>query len=167
VNRPELRARDILAVLNRHRVEYVVIGAFAALSQGAPLEATHDVDVTPRRDAENLRRLSEALTELDAKVRVDDLDEGLVFAHDAASLAAMSMLNLTCRAGDFDIVFSPAAAPGGYDDLIASSVTVRVGGVEVAAASLEDVLRSKEEVGREKDARAALVIRAYLRDRQA
>jgi hypothetical protein len=49
--------------------------------------------------------------------------------------------------------------------LIASSVTVQVGGVEVAAASLEDVLRSKEEVGREKDARAALVIRAFLRDR--
>ena len=79
----------------------------------------------------------------------------------------MSMLNLTCRAGDLDIVFSPAATPGGYDDLIASSVTVQVGGVEVAAASLEDVLRSKEEVGREKDARAALVIRAFLRDRDA
>ena len=69
MNRPELRARDLLAVLNRHQVDYVVIGAFAALSQGAPLEATHDVDVTPRRDAENLRRLSEALTELDAHVR--------------------------------------------------------------------------------------------------
>jgi hypothetical protein len=54
----------------------MVIGAFAAIAQGAPLEATHDVDVTPRPDTENLRRLSVALTELDARIRFDDLDEG-------------------------------------------------------------------------------------------
>jgi hypothetical protein len=63
VTRPDLSAEDILAVLNRHQVDYIVIGAFAAIAQGAPLEATHDVDVTPRREAENLRRLSAALTE--------------------------------------------------------------------------------------------------------
>jgi len=106
VNRPELSAEDILAVPNRHGVDYVVIGAFAAIAQGAPLEATHDVDVTPRRDKDNLQRLSEALQELDAGIRVDDLDEGLPFAHDAASLATMAMLNPTCEAGDFNIVFS-------------------------------------------------------------
>ena len=60
MSRPELSAEDILAVLNRHHVDYLVIGAFAAIAQGAPLEATHDVDVTPRRDADNLGRLSTA-----------------------------------------------------------------------------------------------------------
>lgn len=30
----------------------------------------------------------------------------------------MEMLNLTCASGDFDIVFAPAAAPRGYDDLV-------------------------------------------------
>jgi hypothetical protein len=162
---PDLSAEDILAVLNRHRVDYIVIGAFAAIAQGAPLEATHDVDVTPRREAENLRRLSAALTELDARIRVDDLNEGLVFTHDPTSLSGMTMLNLTCAAGDFDIVFAPAGAPSGYDDLVGNSVVVRVGEIDVTAASIEDVLRSKEEVGREKDARAALVLRTFLRDR--
>lgn len=95
MTRPELEAEDILAVLNHREVDYVVIGAFAAIVQGAPLEATHDLDVTPRRDLENLRRLSEALDELDARIRVDDLDEGLTFKHDATSLATMAMLNLT------------------------------------------------------------------------
>lgn len=165
MTRPDLSAEDILAILNRHQVDYIVIGAFAAIAQGAPLEATHDVDVTPRRDSENLRRLSAALTELDARIRVDDLDEGLAFAHDSISLSAMAMLNLTCAAGDFDIVFAPAGAPLGYDDLVENSVVIRVGEVDVVAASIEDVLRSKEEVGREKDARAAFVLRAFLRDR--
>jgi hypothetical protein len=41
-----------------------------------------------------------------------------------------------------------------------------VGELEVAAASLKDVLRSKREFGREKDARAALAIRPFQRDRE-
>jgi hypothetical protein len=44
-------------------------------------------------------------------------------------------------------------------------VVIRVGDLEVAAASIEDVLRSKEEVGRDKDVRAALVLKAFLRER--
>lgn len=167
MNRPELEAETILAVLNRHEVDYVVIGAFAAIVQGAPLEATHDLDVTPRREDENLHRLSAALDELDALIRVDDLEEGLPFGHDASSLASMAMLNLTCAAGDFDIVFVPAATSAGFEDLVGSSVRVRVGGEIVTVAGLEDVLRSKEEVGRDKDVRAALVLRAFLRDRPA
>ena len=163
MNRPELDAEAILAVLNAHQVDYVVIGAFAAIVQGAPLEATHDLDVTPRRDDDNLRRLSAAIDELHARIRVNDLEEGLPFDHDASSLGSMAMLNLTCAAGDFDIVYTPAAAPAGFEDLVGSSVRVRVGDEEVAVAGLEDVLRSKEEVGRDKDARAALVIRAFLR----
>ena len=110
-NTRHLSAEDILAVLNRYQVDYVLIGAFAAIAQGVPLEATHDIDITPRREEDNLHSLSAALDELDARIRVDDLDEGIRFDHDAASLAGMAMLNLTCAAGDFDIVFSPAAAP--------------------------------------------------------
>jgi len=111
--RPPLSAQDILAALNRRAVRYVVIGAFAAIAQGAPIEATYDIDVTPQRDPQNLERLSLALSDLDAAIRVDDFDEGLPFAHDGASLAGMEMLNLTCAAGDFDIVFRPAGAPDG------------------------------------------------------
>ncbi len=166
MSRPELAAEDILAALNQHGVEYVIIGAFAAIAQGAPIEATHDVDVTPRRDRANLRRLSKALEGLGAGIRVNDLDEGLPFAHDATSLAHMSMLNLTCAAGDFDLVFTPAAASAGYEDLIGDSVLIEVGGEHARAASLEDILRSKEEAGREKDVRAVVVLRRFVSGRR-
>ena len=166
MTRPELSAEHILAVLNRHGVEYVVIGAFAAIAQGAPLEPTHDVDLTPRRSPDNLGRLSEALSELGARVRAEDVEEGLVFSHDAASLARMEMLNLTCPAGDFDLVFAPAAAPSGYDDLVQRSVAISVGRQHARAASLEDVLRSKEEAGREKDIRALPLLRRFLGQRR-
>jgi hypothetical protein len=162
--RPQLNAGDILAAFNTREVRYVLIGAFAAIAQGAPIEATSDIDVTPQRDPVNLERLSLALDDLDARIRVDDLEEGLPFSHDALSLARMDMLNLTCLAGDFDIVFSPAGAPGGYEDLAPRSVLITVGSQNVQAASLADVVHSKEEAGRDKDIRVLPALRRFLRD---
>ncbi len=57
----------ILAELKRHRVDFVVIGAYAAVTQGWP-EPTGDIDITPGRDVRNLQRLAVALQALDAKV---------------------------------------------------------------------------------------------------
>jgi hypothetical protein len=62
----------------------------------------------------------------------------------------MAMLNVTCAAGDLDIVLAPSAAPAGYEDLIGDSVRIEVGGERATAASLEDILRTKEEAGRER-----------------
>lgn len=39
----------ILVELKRHKVDFVVIGAYAAVTQGWP-EPTGDVDITPDRD---------------------------------------------------------------------------------------------------------------------
>ena len=51
---PELNAAAIVAALNRHRVRYVIIGAFAAIAQQAPIPATRDIDFTPETSQENL-----------------------------------------------------------------------------------------------------------------
>jgi len=63
---PELNAAAIVEVLNRYQVRYVIIGAFAAIAQQAPIPATRDIDLTPETGPENLARLSLALNELGA-----------------------------------------------------------------------------------------------------
>ena len=63
---PELNAAAIVAVLNKHQVRYVIIGAFAAIAQQAPIPVTRDIDLTPEVSQENLSRLSLALKELGA-----------------------------------------------------------------------------------------------------
>jgi hypothetical protein len=54
---------EIIRVLDRHKVEYVIVGGVAARLHGSPI-LTEDVDVAPQRSADNLRRLAEALLEL-------------------------------------------------------------------------------------------------------
>jgi hypothetical protein len=109
---PELNAAAIVATLNRHQVRYVIIGAFAAIAQQAPIPATRDIDLTPEASQENLARLSLALTELGARIRTDAVPEGLPFSHDATSLAAADVWNLICADGEFDISFHPSGFAG-------------------------------------------------------
>ena len=150
---PELNAAAIVAALNRHQVRYVIIGAFAAIAQQAPIPATRDIDLTPEASEENLARLSLALKELDARIRTEGVPDGLPFSHDATSLAAADTWNLICAAGEFDISFYPSGFAGGYAELAVNALRLRVGEVEVVVADLADVIRSKESAGRPKDLR--------------
>jgi hypothetical protein len=156
----ELDAKAILEVLTRHDVAFVVIGGFAAIAQGSPIP-TQDVDVVPATDRENWARLSKALTELDAKVRAVELDEPLPFDHDADSLAASHIWNLTTKFGDLDITQMPSGTTG-YDDLIREAIDIEVGGVRICVASLADIVRSKEAAGRDKDRLALPVLRELV-----
>jgi hypothetical protein len=148
---PPLNAAAIVEVLNRHSVRFVVIGAFAAIAQQAPIPATRDIDLTPDTTADNLNRLSAALTELGAQIRTDAVDGGLPFGHDGKSLARADFWNLICKYGEFDISFRPGGFPGGYRDLVDRSHSVLVDGIEVPIADLDDVIASKEAAGRPKD----------------
>lgn len=146
-----LGAAEIIDVFNRHEVSYVVIGAFAAIAQRAPIPATRDIDLTPDSSRENLTRLSKALKELGARIRTDSEETGLPFDHDWRSLSASTVWNLTCPFGEFDLSFRPSGFPGGYRDLVERAHTVRVDAVDVVIAELNDVIRSKEAAGRPKD----------------
>jgi hypothetical protein len=165
----ELDATAIVAVMNRHGVRYVVIGAFAAIAQQAPIEPTRDIDFTPDHSLDNLGRLSAALADLDARIRTGPDDGGLPFDHDAKSLRRADMWNLICAYGEFDISFRPAGFDGGYSELVGRAHRVIVDGVEVLVADLDDVIRSKELAGRPKDIRVlpALYRRRASRRRES
>jgi len=149
----QLDAAAIVAVMNRHGVLYVVIGAFAAIAQQAPIAPTRDIDFTPDDSLDNLGRLSNALRDLDAQIRTGPDDGGLPFDHDAKSLRRADMWNLICAHGEFDISFRPAGFESGYTQLVGRAHRVSVEGVEVLVADLDDVIRSKELAGRPKDLR--------------
>ena len=54
--------RDLLALLNEHKVEYIIVGAYALAFHGAP-RFTGDIDVFVRPDHENANRVLQALAQ--------------------------------------------------------------------------------------------------------
>lgn len=58
----QFNPEPILAVLERHGVQHVVVGGFAARMHGS-LRPTRDVDVAPSTAPDNLARLASALRE--------------------------------------------------------------------------------------------------------
>ena len=152
----------MLAVLNGHGVRYVLMGGLAAAIHGSPYVTT-DVDVVTDPDAENLERLSAALTQLEARVRTEAAPEGLAFGHDAASLRRHPIWNLSTRFGDLDVLLAPSGTSG-YDDVVRDAQDLEILGVVVRVASLADVVRSKAAAGREKDRLQLPLLRRLLED---
>lgn len=157
---PEL----LLRTLSRHRVRFVLIGALAARLHGFP-RLTADADVTPANDKRNLERLAAALKDLDAKVYTESVPEGLSFDRSAAALSRASMWNLVTNAGRLDIAFLPAGTKG-YADLARGAERFEAFGVRFLAASLDDIIRSKEATGRAKDEDDVVILRALKRAAQ-
>lgn len=58
----------ICRVLAEERVEFVVVGGFAAVVHGSPIP-THDIDIVPDRSTANLDRVANALRRLNARIR--------------------------------------------------------------------------------------------------
>ena len=151
----------LVRVLAEHDVRYVLIGALAARLQGFP-RLTADMDIAPATDAENLERLAAALRDLDARVYTETIPEGLAFDCSSETLANAEIWNLVTSAGRIDVAFRPAGTEG-YDDLHSSSVAFDVFGTTIEAASLQDVIRSKEAADRPQDRQDVVILREMLR----
>ncbi len=112
---PEPDPLQILRILARHRVRFVLIGAAAARVAGAPV-VTEDIDVTPATDRANLDRLAAALRDLQARLRSSRDTHRVPFPIDADMLRTAPIWTLSTDHGDLDIAFTPSGT-GGYDDL--------------------------------------------------
>jgi hypothetical protein len=143
----ELRLKEILTCLQRHEVDFVVIGGLAGLAHGSAYP-TYDVDVAYSRERENLERLAAALQELGATLR--GAPGGLPFLLDARSLENGANFTFATPYGSLDILSDPVGAPP-YSQLRAASDEVPIEGVLVRVASLDHLIAMKEAAGRPKD----------------
>ena len=155
------RPDELLGVLERHRVRYVVIGGLAAELRGSPY-ITRDVDVTPSRDRANLRRLAAALRELNATLRVPGVEGPVEFPLDEHSFTWETTWTFNTDHGYLDLAFLPDGTRG-YDDLRRDATREQLTeNLQVDVASLADVIRSKEAAGREKDRAVLPILRQVL-----
>jgi hypothetical protein len=161
----------ILTTLDRHGVEYLVVGGLGARAHGAT-RPTQDIDFVPSSTGENLDRLAGALRELGARLRVagmsDEQARQLPVVVDGATLAAFGSTTWATDAGSVDVLHDLPTATGrrGYADLLSRSTTTTVDGVVIRVAALADIIDSKLHADRTKD-RDALPELNELRRRQS
>jgi hypothetical protein len=140
---PRFDPLGLLGVLDRHRVAYIVIGAFARVVQGAE-EVTRGVDIVPSPKPDNLERLNAALEELDAAAA-----GGGSVSLDAAG--SDELVELSTSRGELKIVRQPAGTRG-YEDLRRQATREPLGrGIRPAVASIDDLARMLAALGREED----------------
>jgi hypothetical protein len=158
--RRRLDPRHLISTLVENDVEFVVIGAIAAIAQGYPLN-TQDLDITPSREPQNVDRLAAALVQLDARLRIPGNQEGVEFPIEASLLGSVDSWTLRTPSGDVDLLFVPAGTSG-YDDLRRSALHVELWGHAVLVATIPDIIRMKEAAGRPKDLASLPALRQTL-----
>ncbi len=148
--------------LQKHGVEFMVIGGQAAVLLGSPI-ATFDIDLCYRRTRDNIARLAEALKDLHPTLRGAPPD--LPFRLDAESLALGSNFTFETDEGPLDLL-GWVEPFGEYDALLPGSEVMDLDGVKVRVIGLDDLITIKRHIQRPKDQAALLQLEALKRLRE-
>lgn len=130
----------LIAALNRAGARFVVIGGVAVVAHGH-IRATEDLDIVPDPDRENLDRLGNALTRLDARLASNPrrgVDPELRHA-----LYTGRNLTLTTTVGDVDVVQRLPGVPS-WSELAADAATTTIDHEPVQVCSRPHLIAMKQ-----------------------
>lgn len=146
----------LLQTLNRHEVDYIVVGGAAALAHGSS-RFTQDLDIVYSRSSQNLDRLVLALRDLNPYLR--GAPPGLPFVWDRVTLTHGLNFTLETSLGMIDLL---GEIPGGgtYEDLVVGSVELKIFSGVSKCLSLEQLIGAKRAAGRPKDLEAIAELEA-------
>lgn len=157
---PVLDPGRIIGTLDRHNVDYILVGGLGAAAHGAT-RPTYDFDALTSRTDDNLDRVAAALTELGGFYRVDGLTDdearALPTVIDRHTLRNATISTWRTDAGDVDILTEMPGVDGQphtYADLHATAIDGRLRGEAVRVAALDDIIASKRYANRSKDQQA-------------
>jgi hypothetical protein len=142
-----INPEEVLKALANARVNFVVIGGFAAVAQGSGL-ITRDLDICYERTPENLRNLVVALSPFHPRLRGAPKD--LPFIFDNETLSKGMNFTLETDLGDIDLL-GELAGVGGYKEVVSDASWMRLFNGSYRIASLDVLIRSKKAAGRPKD----------------
>jgi hypothetical protein len=151
---PPLQAAELLELLDKHAVRYVVVGGLAATVHGAT-RVTVDIDLVPEWTDDNLDRLASALREAEAKLQAPEARAPIAFPIDARPPRQFEVSTWRTRLGDLDVIIGTPTATRGvlarYEALAPRAVAREAFGVTILVADLDDIIESKQAPGREAD----------------
>ena len=132
-----LQAQEVAAAFSRHQVDYMFIGKSGAILLGYP-GTTQDVDVFPRKDRDNGKRIVSALSDLGFEIN------NIV---EADILRGKDFVQIKNGPFDIDLVFAPDGIES-YDEAKAR-IDMSSG---FPVANIRDIIESKRAAKRPRDA---------------
>jgi len=159
-----LDVEKILKVLEKHNVEFMIVGGLAAVVYGST-RMTWDIDVLPNQSDENLSNLVTALKELEAGLRISD-SKTLPADFDIDSLRRSQIIECRTKYGDLDILKNMLTQDfrrAEFDELAKKSTQTAAYGMSLMLVSLEDMIGSKKAARRPKDLQDLAVLEELQR----
>ncbi|HEY7962164.1 MAG TPA: hypothetical protein VID29_09600 [Solirubrobacteraceae bacterium] len=142
----------IFRALNRHGVEYLVIGGVAVQAYGH-VRTTQDVDVLVAPSEANLENLAAALKQLGARLKGVDAHLLGIDPTDPSHLRDGANFGLATRAGGLDVWTDAAELKGArsWEEMHKRATTATVADEPIHFVHRDDLIRMKHAAGREKD----------------
>jgi predicted nucleotidyltransferase len=159
---PEFDPRELLRRLTAAGVDFVVIGGIAVMLSGYG-RATRDLDIAVATDTANLGALGEVLVGLEARLR--GVEGDVPFVPDARTLAGIELLTLDTSKGWLDVHRSVAGVRS-YDALRRRAERVKLDGISVLIASVDDLIAMKRAAGRSQDPIDIAALEVIKRERR-
>jgi predicted nucleotidyltransferase len=137
-------------------VEFVIVGGFAGVLHGSAY-VTDDLDICAILSPETVAKLRTALADQHPVHRITH--QKLSFLQHPSEDETAVNLYLETDSGVLDVLGNVLGV-GGYQELARGAVEIPLFGRRVRVIGLEDLIRAKEALGREKDLLVAKELRA-------
>lgn len=151
-----LNLKNILQRLLENKVEFILIGGFAAIVHGSSL-MTEDLDVCFLFNEENLSHLLKALRDLHPQHRALKMRKPL--EKTPAELLKYKNIYLDTDFGKLDILMETGGL-GDYKTLLRQTTEIDLLGYPCKVLTIDALVKAKEFMGRPKDKETILQLRA-------
>ena len=131
--------RELLALFNEHKVEYVIVSGYALAFHGAP-RYTGDIDILIHPDTANAHRILEA---------IDEFGFGSVDLTAADFQKPQNVIQLGVPPVRVDIITSLTGVS--WEDACTGRIQGKYGDIPVHYIGREQFISNKRAVGRKKD----------------
>ena len=151
---------EILKVLSKHKVDFIIVGGVCAVLHGAPV-STFDLDLVHSRSPDNLSRLMAALKELEAYYRGRE-DRRL--KPQLSHLSSPGHPLLMTRLGPLDMLGTIGKGHD-YEGLRKHTLELEIEGLPLRMLALDALTRIKKETITDKDKATLPILEKTLEEK--
>ena len=152
---------QILQRLADAGLDFVIVGGYAAVAHGSSL-VTRDLDICAVLTPDNVERLRQTLADAHPRHRLTP--KRLSFLDHPEANQPLQNLYLETDIGVIDVL-SSILGVGDFSRLKSQAETLEVAGHRYRVIGIDDLIKAKEALGRERDLLAAKELRAIVAKR--